>query len=110
MKLLLDQNISYRLVDRLQKSFPGTTQVRLLGLEQASDNELWEYARDNVFVIVTKDSDFHELSILYGPPPKVIWLKIGNSTASAVAERLEGAASELAAALEQDDIYYVELR
>jgi len=78
-------------VERLLETFPGTTQVRLLGLDQAADKEIWEYARNNDFVIVTKDSDFHEFSILYGPPPKVMWLKIGNSTTNAVAQRLRAA-------------------
>ncbi len=57
MKLLLDENLSRRLVPALQEQFPGSSQVVLLGLEQASDPELWEYAREHDFVIVTKDDD-----------------------------------------------------
>jgi len=52
--------------------------VRTTGLDQASDLTVWNYARDNGFAIVTKDSDFHEFSLMYGNPPKVIWLKCGN--------------------------------
>ena len=52
--------------------------MALIGLDKSSDIELWEYARANEFIIVTKDSDFEELSIKLGSPPKVIWIKSGN--------------------------------
>lgn len=78
MKLLLDQNLSFRLLEKLDVAYPGSTQVRTIGLDQASDLTVWKYARDNSFAIVTKDSDFHEFSLMYGNPPKVIWLKCGN--------------------------------
>ncbi len=78
MKLLLDQNLSFRLLEPLETAFPGSTQVRFVGLDQADDLAVWHYARDGGFTIVTKDSDFHEFSLLYGCPPKVIWLKCGN--------------------------------
>ncbi len=78
MKFLLDQNLSYRLVADLQSLYPGTSQVRLLGMEHADDRRIWEYAKHHGCTIVTKDSDFHELALLRGIPPKVIWLKCGN--------------------------------
>lgn len=109
MKLLLDQNLSFRLVEPLQEAYPDTNQVRLVGLEHADDRAVWEYAREHDFVIVTKDSDFHELSLLVGPPPKVIWLKVGNVPTNAVLELLTNRADELYDALDRDDVYYVEL-
>jgi predicted nuclease of predicted toxin-antitoxin system len=109
MKLLLDQNLSFRLVEPLQDTYPDTTQVRLVSLEHAGDRTVWEYAREHGFVIVTKDSDFHELSLLAGPPPKVIWLRVGNAPTRAVLELLTGRADELYDALGRDDVYYVEL-
>lgn len=109
MKLLLDQNLSFRLVEPLQDAYPDTTQVRLVGLEHADDQAVWEYARQHDFVIVTKDSDFHELSLLAGPPPKVIWLRVGNVPTNAVLELLTSRADELYDALGRDDVYYVEL-
>ena len=80
MKLLLDQNISYRLLDKLDATYPGSAQVRLAGMAAASDAPLWQYAKENGFVIVTKDSDFHELGLVRGFPPKVIWLQCGNTS------------------------------
>jgi predicted nuclease of predicted toxin-antitoxin system len=78
LKLLLDQNLSRRMLADLAPAFPGSTQVQLLGLESADDKLLWRYAKDHGFMIVTLDSDFHELATLYGAPPKIVWHKCGN--------------------------------
>lgn len=78
--LLFDHNLSPRLVGRLRSHFPGSAHVQGRGLERAGDAEVWAYARDNGFVIVTKDSDFNDLSLALGAPPKVVWLRIGNCT------------------------------
>ena len=78
MKLLLDENLSRRLVPFLKHDYPGTSQVVLLGLERASDTVIWQTAKAQNFVIVTRDADFEELSLVWGQPPKVIWLKTKN--------------------------------
>lgn len=78
MKLLLDQNLSRRMLPELEKHYSGSTQVALIEMDKSPDLLIWEYAKDNDFLIVTKDSDFQELSLLLGEPPKVIWLKCGN--------------------------------
>lgn len=88
MKLLLDENLSRRLVPFLHTDYPGSNQVALLGLEKASDLEIWQYAKDHDYVIVTKDSDYHELSILYGAPPSIVWLKTGNQSKAATLNAL----------------------
>lgn len=88
MKLLLDENLSRRIIPFLQAEFPGSSQVVLEGLQQASDRQVWEYARDHGFVVVSKDSDFYELSLLHGTPPKIIWLQTGNSSKSRVTRLL----------------------
>ncbi|WHZ18489.1 MAG: hypothetical protein OJF55_000638 [Rhodanobacteraceae bacterium] len=78
MKLLLDENLSQRMLADLEAAFPGSSQVTRLGLETADDFAIWSYAREHGFTLVTKDSDFHELAALRGAPPKVIWIKCGN--------------------------------
>lgn len=90
MKLLFDQNLSPRLVERLADLFPGSQHVLQLGLDRSSDEVLWIYARDQAFLIVTKDVDFNELSALRGFPPKVIWLCLGNCTTAAIESLLRG--------------------
>jgi predicted nuclease of predicted toxin-antitoxin system len=78
MKLLFDQNLSFKLARRVKKLFPDSSQVRLLGLDRADDNAIWEYAKRNDYVLVTQDVDYSNLSALRGYPPKVIWLRCGN--------------------------------
>lgn len=93
MRLLLDENLSRRLVPFLQNEYPGSTQVVLVGLESETDQTLWEYAKLNDYVIVTRDADFEELSLVWGQPPKVIWLKTKNqSKAATLAVLLESRA------------------
>jgi predicted nuclease of predicted toxin-antitoxin system len=78
MKLLFDQNISHRLVRRLADIYPDSIHIREVGLRDAGDAEIWEYAKLNGFTVVSKDSDFQQRSLLYGHPPKFIWLRVGN--------------------------------
>ena len=88
LKLLLDQNLSFRLLDKLEAAYPSSTQVKFVGLDQADDLTVWQFAKDNGFTIVTKDSDFHEFSLIYGSPPKVIWMKCGNESRQYVLDLL----------------------
>lgn len=109
MKLLLDENLSRRLVPFLQNEFPGTTQAILIGLERADDKLIWDYARDNGFVIVTRDADFEELSALNGMPPQVIWLRTSNPSKSTALNLLLDNRTMLEEALREVGIACVEL-
>lgn len=82
MKLLFDQNLSPRLVKLLADIFPESNHVFPLNLDEAEDTEVWQYAKENNFTLVTKDADFGDLSILRGFPPKVIWIRRGNCRTS----------------------------
>lgn len=88
MKLLLDENLSRRLIPFLQAAYPGSTQVALEGLQQSDDRAIWQYARDHDFVIVTKDVDYYDLSLVWGAPPHVIWLQVGNVDKAVVLRKL----------------------
>ncbi len=79
MKLLFDANLSPALVGRLRAEYPDSVHVRDVGLRNASDAEIWEYANGNGFLIASKDTDFRERSFVEGSPPKVIWLDLGNA-------------------------------
>ncbi|MBI3877548.1 MAG: DUF5615 family PIN-like protein [Verrucomicrobia bacterium] len=87
MKLLFDHNLSHKLVRRLADLFPDSTQTRLLNFSEAPDESIWQHAREHGFVVVTLDKDFADLALLRGAPPKIIWLRCGNSTVAEV-ERL----------------------
>ena len=78
MKLLFDQNLSYRLCRELDDAFPGSQQVARAGLADADDISVWNYAARHSLTIVTHDADFAEIAALRGPPPKVVWLRCGN--------------------------------
>lgn len=80
MKLLFDENLSPKLPHLLAAIFPGSAHVRECGLKGKADEVVWDYAYTNGFTIVSKDSDFHQRSLLYGHPPKIVWLRIGNCT------------------------------
>jgi predicted nuclease of predicted toxin-antitoxin system len=84
VKFLLDQNLSPRLVKTLEASYPGSSHVRLVGLRDADDAVVWEFARDHDFIIVSKDSDFHQRSFVFGFPPKVVWIRLGNCPTKAI--------------------------
>jgi predicted nuclease of predicted toxin-antitoxin system len=84
LKLLFDQQLSPRLVNRLADLYPDSTHVYLTGLDQVPDIVIWSYARDNDYVIVTRDVDFSELSVFSGFPPKVIWIRRGNCTTNEI--------------------------
>ena len=75
MKLPFDENLSPRIPQSFAQEFPGSAHVRDVGLQRASDDAIWRYARDNDFAIVTLDADFYDLSALRGAPPRVVWLR-----------------------------------
>ena len=74
MKLLFDENLSRKLVARLSDLFPGSIHAAEAGLMSSPDTEVWAYAGRNGFIVTTADSDFHDMAVTLGPPPKVIWL------------------------------------
>ena len=109
MKLLLDQNLSRRLVPFLQEIFPGTSQVALVGMDRASDAQIWDYARIHGFVIVSNDADFEELSSLRGAPPHVVRLRAGNLSKPAMLSLLTTSASVIQQAVETDCRAYIKI-
>ena len=87
MRLLLDQNLSWKLCERLADLYPGSDQVRLLGLDRADDLVVWLHAADAGFTLVTHDADFRDIAALRGSPPKVVLLRCGNQPTTVI-ERL----------------------
>lgn len=88
MKLLLDQNLSPNLLNFLLPLFPGSIHVRGENLHKATDEAVWNYAMHHGFTIVSKDSDFHQLSFVHGHPPKVVWIRLGNCSTNEIKELL----------------------
>ncbi len=89
MKLLFDENLAQRLTQLLAGAYPGSAHVRDLDLGGAIDREIWDRAAQDGSVLVTRDEDFHRLSVMLGPPAKVIRLRLGNSSTAVVADLLK---------------------
>jgi predicted nuclease of predicted toxin-antitoxin system len=87
--LLFDQNLSYKLCKALAGEFPGCRHVREAGLSNADDADVWNYAAANNLMVVSKDQDFRQRAMLLGPPPKCIWLRLGNCSTADIANLLE---------------------
>jgi predicted nuclease of predicted toxin-antitoxin system len=100
MKLLFDQNLSPRLPRLLADIYSESVHIREIGLRDASDAEIWEYAKTNGYAIVSKDSDFQQRSLLEGAPPKFIWLRVGNCKVA----RIEGLLRSYSAAIHTFDL------
>ncbi|MBE8233169.1 MAG: DUF5615 family PIN-like protein [Endozoicomonadaceae bacterium] len=88
MKLLLDENISSKLVKYIIDDFPNSSHIDYLQMQGTTDTSIWEYAKAEGYIIVSKDNDFRQRSFLFGAPPKVIWLSVGNGRTTIIKETL----------------------
>ncbi len=88
MKLLFDQNLSPRMASLLAVEFPDSAHVREFGMARAADPIVWAHAAAQGFVIASKDVDFQQRALLRGPPPKVVWIRLGNCLTATVAALL----------------------
>jgi len=103
VKLLLDENLSRRLVPRIADLFPDSAHLSAEGLIQAPDTDVWAYAKANGFSIVTADADFYELATSLGPPPKVIWLRACDYPTAVAEDLIRGQAIRIADFLEDTE-------
>lgn len=84
MRLLFDANLSFRLIAAVERDFPDSAHIRSVGLSRAVDMDIWRYARQHGFAVVTLDSDFYDFSVLHGAPPKVVWLRSLDTSTRAI--------------------------
>lgn len=110
MKLLFDQNISFKVVKKLGVVFPDAKHISDVGHANSNDSQIWEYARVNDFCIVTFDSDFIDISALKGFPPKIIWLRIGNTSTDNITERLINDSAVIIEFLNAPDMAFLEIK
>ncbi len=97
MKLLLDENLSDRIVPQVLDLFPDSTHVKSHGLLRTNDTLIWSFAREHGYVIVSKDADFHQRSLLLGHPPKLVFLRVGNCPTSRITQLLRASLRVLSA-------------
>ena len=109
MKLLFDQNLSFKLCRTVADLFPESNHVRLLGLSEVGDRVLWDYAKTNGFTIVSQDVDFAEMAALLRSPPKVIWLRSENLSTAAISTLMRRHAELIVAFGKDDDAACLEI-
>ncbi len=109
MRLLFDQNLSWRVCRALADQYPESIHVRSVDLASANDADVWGFARDNDFVIVTKDADFHQRSFVFGPPPRVVWIRCGNCSTTAIVNLLVQRRDMIEAFVRDEDAAFLAL-
>ena len=102
MKLLFDQNISHRVVLRLKEHDMEVFHVRDFNMQFAQDRQIWTFAKENEYTLVTFDSDFNDLATLFGHPPKIVWLRFGNTMTSELVNRIQNKIEEIRSFIEDD--------
>ena len=102
-RLLLDQNLAASLVRRLADLYPGSAHMREMDLASADDEAIWSLAATGGYVIVTKDDDFRQRSLLRGAPPHVVWVRLGNCQTAEVEALLRGRVSDVRALVADPD-------
>lgn len=103
MKLLFDQNISYRITKKLKSHFTDYFHVSDCGLSNCEDPEIWKYAKEHDCAIVTFDSDFYDISLISGHPPKILWIRSGNLTTGEITQLIIDNKETITAFLETED-------
>jgi len=109
MKILFDQNISFRLVKQITDIFPKATQVRHLGLENATDQEIWNFAKNHDYTIVTFDGDFYDFSLVWGHPPKIVWIRTGNKSTKEIESLLRKHMQNIELFISEKDLACLEI-
>ena len=110
MILLFDQNLSFKIVQKVKDIFPGSKHLSDLNLENNYDLDIWKYAKENNYCIVTFDSDFIDLSTLRGFPPKIIWLRMGNTSTENIATKLTNEFINIKEFLESKENAFLEIK
>ena len=100
----------FRVVNGLKAEFPGSIQVRSAGLENNTDLDIWAFARDDGFTIVTFDADFADILGMKGFPPKIVWLRIFDQRTSVVINKLKEKESEIKAFIPDPDFGVLEVK
>ncbi len=110
MTILLDANLSYRLVKKLANLFPDCLHVTKTGLPiPAEDIDIWRWARLNNRIIITNDDDYYHLANTYGFPPKVVLLRMGNQSSTSVVETRQKHFDDIQKLTDSDEYGLIEL-
>lgn len=107
VRLLLDENLSERLLEPLAELFPGSEHMGILTKTGTSDRLLWDLACTGGFILTTRDEDFVGMSVLQEAPPKVLWLNVGKSRTAVIAALLQSHATDIERFAEHDEYTFL---
>lgn len=110
MKVLIDQNISFRIVPQISDLFTEVSHVKSVGLMDTKDFDIFMFAREKGFqAIITQDEDFYTHLLEHGPPPKIIWIRTGNCSTTFLKEVLYRNAPIITSFFEDDNADCLEI-
>jgi predicted nuclease of predicted toxin-antitoxin system len=111
MNMVIDANLSYRLVKQIKHIFPDSIHIERTGLPSpAKDIDIYNWAKNNNFTFVlTCDDDFFHIQSLHGFPPKVILLRINIRSTQYITELLEKHLSEITDFANNEDLGILEI-
>lgn len=107
MRLLFDENLPPRLCKLVGQYFDELRHVRDIGMNSTDDGAIWSFAKEEGFMIVTRDRDFFERAIVVGPPPKIVWLRVRNGSTRDYAQLLVSSRDLLQQFVEDPSAYLV---
>lgn len=110
MKLLFDEHLSHKLVSKISDIFPNSKHVKELKLQSESDLKIWKYAKNNEFVIVSKDSDFVDIVNIKGYPPYLVWIRSGNVRVKEIEKTIRNNAVKILNTFKNQDIGIIQIR
>ncbi len=107
MTFLIDENLSRRLKRLLQSEFGTCVHVSDVGLLRSDDQLVWRKARELGLTLLSKDDDLREMVADRGPPPKLVWLRLGNCSTQEIAAALLSTRPEVDAFLKSEAGIYI---
>lgn len=109
MKLLIDHNLSHKILRYISGKFKGSAHVKDIGMAKADDLEVWQYAKSHGFTILSQDSDFYDIGFVKGYPPKIIWIRSGNSSTRGIMNLLDTNHLAIRHFIENTDTFCLEI-
>lgn len=109
MKLLFDENISYRIIKKIETHFPESKHISNFSKQVLKDFQIYQIALEQNYSIVSFDEDFFELQLLKGYPPKLIWLRFGNSSTQQIVDCLISKKDQISEFLSNDELGVFEI-
>jgi predicted nuclease of predicted toxin-antitoxin system len=108
MRLIADENISWRL-KKLLPEWEILPSNEIRSSQRLSDLAIWRFAKTNQYTILTFDEDFSDIQNIFSYPPKIIWLRTGNTSTNEIASLLTKHQQDIFSFLSNDELGIFEI-